>query len=571
MIFKNRANIPRVSRRDFLLFLGASSVASAAMMARPSPLSAMVWAPSLRGKAFAPLPPTSDDDLVTARGIQSQILIRYGDTINDAGEAFGYNNDFIAFFPLMNGRLVPQHSPQALAANEALLWVNHESPCGVLMHGNPGASSGGTPKTAAQIREEQLAVGGSIIRIVRDPKTNQWRFGGRHGLNRRITALTPIPFAGEQSQAISIAGSDHAIGTMANCAGGVTPWGTVLTCEENYQDFYGEVDRKSMQVTMAKHHHGWTDHDDHQHHPWHYGWVVEVDPMTGRSHKLIAMGRAAREGATVTKASDGRAVVYSGDDRRGGCVFKFISRKPDDLTTGDLYAADVAGGRWIHLSWEKNPILRKSFRDQMDVLLHARAAGLAAGATPMDRPEDVELHPLTGAIYIALTNNAERGNHHGSLLKIEEFAADPLALEFRSSEFLAGGTGAGFSSPDNLVFDRAGNLLFTTDVSAQAMHDAPHRAFGNNGLFIVPAAGRDAGKALQLASAPNDAELTGPCFSPDETTLFLSVQHPGEATRFENGKPIYSSSWPQGSQGGKPCPALVALQNLPLVGAPSQS
>jgi len=572
MKIKTLRNLDSVSRRDFLAFLGLSSAAAAAILANPELVSAMVWNHDLQS-----LPPMGDDAVIAAPGIDSEILIRYGDIINDAGEAFGFNNDFIAFFPLVRGRLVPQNSTQALAANEALLWVNHETPIGGLMHGNPGPALGGKPKTMAQVREEQLAVGGSVIRIVRDSIKSQWRFGGRHALNRRITALTQIPFAGTGSKKVSIGGSDHATGTLANCAGGVTPWGTVLSCEENYHEFYGEFEREydhrdsnwGKHVKIPAQNHDWHVHAVH--HPFHYGWVVEIDPLTGKSHKLVAMGRAARECATVTTARDGRAVVYSGDDHRGGCIFKFISKKPGDLTDGDLYAADVERGRWILLSWDKNPVLRKSFHDQMDVLLHARAAGLGAGATAMDRPEDVELHPLTGSVYISLTNNQDRGNYHGSLLKLEESNSDPLALDFRATTFLTGGKETGFSSPDNLLFDRAGNLLFTTDVAKDKLHKGPYSGLGNNGLFVVPVKGHDAGKVLRIASAPVEAEFTGPCFSPDEKTLFLSVQHPGEATPFENGAPRYSSSWPDGVRGGKPCPALIALQNLPLVGARPQS
>lgn len=572
MRIKSFRNLDSVSRRDFLAFLGMSSAAAAAILANPKVASALVWS-----AGFQPLPPMGDDAVITAHGIDSEILIRYGDIINDAGEAFGFNNDFIAFFPLVRGRLVPGNSTEALFADEALLWVNHETPIGGLMHGNPGPALGGTPKTKAQVREEQLAVGGSIIRIVRDSKQNRWRFGGRHSLNRRISALTPIPFAGTGFKKVSIGGSDHGTGTLGNCAGGVTPWGTVLTCEENYHEFYGDFDRDydyrnpdwRKHVKVPAQNHDWHTHAVH--HPFHYGWVVEIDPLTGKGHKLVAMGRAARECATVTTARDGRAVVYSGDDHRGGCIFKFISKRPGDLSEGDLYAADVERGRWVLLSWDKNSTLRKSFRDQMDVLLNARAAGLAAGATPMDRPEDVELHPLTGSVYISLTNNHDRGNHHGSLLKIEEVNSDPLAVDFRVTTFMAGGKETGFSSPDNLIFDRSGNLLFTTDVAKDKLHKGPYQGFGNNGLFVVPVSGPDAGKALRIASAPVESEFTGPCFSPDEKTLFLSVQHPGEATLFENGNPRYSSSWPDGVGGRKPCPALIALQNLPLVSARSQS
>lgn len=571
-----------LTRRQFLNFLGASSAASAAILARPGRIFASSCvgpgavttgngSETSRSLGFAGLPPRTDDRVITADGIQCDMILRYGDVINEAGERFGFNNDFIAFFPLSGGRVAPAGSRAAREATEALLWVNHETPIGLLMHGNPGAPVGGTRKSHEQVREEQLAVGGSIVMVVRDGTGGPWRFGGKHPLNRRVSGRAKIPLVGSGGRAIEIGGADWARGTLGNCAGGVTPWGTVLTCEENYHEFYGELpvgfytesgaDWKK-QAKLPRYHHDWVHQSNH--HPWHYGWVVEVNPLTGDARKLVAMGRAARECATVTLAADGRAVVYSGDDHRGGCIFKFISHKSGDLTSGDLYAADVENGRWILLSWEKNPVLKREFKDQMHVLLNARAAGLEAGATAMDRPEDVELHPGTGDVYIALTNNPDRENHHGSLLRITENQRDPLSLEFTATTWLAGGPEAGFSCPDNLVFDSTGNLLFTTDISKDKLNDGPYRKLGNNSLFVVPVGGSDAGQPIRVASAPVEAEFTGPCFAGDEATLFLSVQHPGENTKTIDGRPVYSSSWPHGETGRKPCPALVALRGLPL-------
>jgi secreted PhoX family phosphatase len=565
------SNLFDQSRREFLAFMGGSAACLATV--DPAGIFHSAFADKIQGAdsqtlvkpiSIKPLPATTVDDLVTAEGVGSRILIRYNEVLNKAGERFGFNNDFIAFFPI--------------SKNEALLWVNHESPQGALMmHGNPGSQLGGSKKTAAQVREEQLAVGGSIIRIVRSQaqigKSKQrmadessWIFGGVHRLNRRVSALTPIPFA----RGIQIAGSSTAIGTLANCAGGVTPWGTVLTCEENYAEFYGELEGSHgsdwlRRVKLPDHHHDWTGQVSM--HPWHYGWVVEIDPYSGKARKLVAMGRASREGATVTVARDGRAVVYSGDDHRGGCIFKFVSRKSRDLSEGTLYAADTIRGQWIELSWDKNPTLRKRFADQLDVLIHAREAGLAAGATPLDRPEDIEIHPLTGSVFVALTNNPDRGNLHGSLLRIDEEGGNHLSINFQAQTFLAGGPETGFSCPDNLVFDPAGNLFFTTDISFGKLNKGAFKDFGNNGLFVVPSSGTDAGRAIRLASGPVDAELTGPCFTGDSSTLFLSVQHPGEGASLENGSVRHTSSWPHGNSGGKPCPAVVALQNLPVAGA----
>lgn len=555
------------NRREFLSFLSMSAAAALAWKAFPSVLTGTAWASDVPGFAgfqvapFTALPPLSNDDFVVADGARARILLRYGDVINEGGDRFGFNNDFIAFLPLSRGRLVlDQASPEARTAVEALLWVNHETPMGLLMHGNPGTLQGGAGKSAEQIRLEQLAIGASIVRIVRENPHGAWRFGGHHKLNRRITALTPIPYA----NGMTIRGQDHAIGTLANCSGGVTPWGTVLTCEENYKEFYGELDGPDSEdwqsrVTFdAGYDNGWRDQAHH--HPWHYGWVVEADPMTGSARKLVAMGRVSREGTKVTVAKDGRAVVYSGDDHKGGCIFKFVSRHANDLSEGQLYAADVKGGRWVELDWSSQPALRAKFSDQLDVLLHTREAGLAAGATPMDRPEGIDIHPKTGNVFIALTNNSSVGNHHGSFLCITEKNADPAATEFTSEAFLVGGPETGFSCPDNIAFDRNGSLWFTTDVSKDKIGVGLYAGYGNNAFFVVPAQGPDAGRALRFASGPVAAELTGPCFSGDEQTIFLSVQHPGETSII--GQP-YTSSWPDGTPGAMPRSAIVAIDGLP--------
>lgn len=577
-----------IKRRELLKFLGALGGAAIwhGMSAGPvgrafASTAAVITGAGRQISPFKPLPGLGDDDLVLAAGASADILLKYGDPINERGDWFGFANDFIAFLPLVGGRVITGlRSREARDATTALLWVNHETPLGILMaHGNPGVIAGGTKKTAEQVRHEQLAVGASIVRIIRDDKNSPWRLDPDRSMNRRLNAQTIIPFAipsnlrspgsGSMSRPVTgIRGSTHAIGTLANCGGGVTPWGTVLTCEENYKEFYGELDGPDGpdwqgRVTFDPgYDNGWRDHVHH--HPYHYGWVVEVDPLTGSARKLVAMGRVSREGARVTVAAgkdSGRAVVYSGDDYKGGCIFKFVSARPGDLSEGTLYAADVTRGRWVELNWERDEKLRAQFADQLDVLLHARRAGIIAGASAMDRPEGIDLHPVTGDVYVSLTNNASAGNHHGSLLRIREAGGDPLALEFTAETFLAGGPQNDFSCPDNIAFDTAGNLWFTTDVSKDKINKGPYAGIGNNALFVVPASGPDAGKALRFCSGPVEAELTGPCFSADEDTLFLSVQHPGEATVY--GQP-FTSSWPEKTPGARPLPAIVAITGLPL-------
>ena len=159
--------------------------------------------------------------------------------------------------------------------------------------------------------------------------------------------------------------------------------------------------------------------------------------------------------------------------------------------------------------------------------------------------------------FLALTNNKNKEDYHGSILKIEEANGNHDAVSFSSSIYMAGGEENGFSCRDNLAFDLSGNLWMTTDMSGSVMNkeNGPYMPFKNNSLFVIPRYGNDAGKVIRVASAPRDAEFTGPCFSPDGKTLFLSVQHPGEQTTDVN-KP--TSLWPF-DEDNIPKPSVVAI------------
>ncbi|WP_368855178.1 PhoX family phosphatase [Polaribacter sp. 20A6] len=160
-------------------------------------------------------------------------------------------------------------------------------------------------------------------------------------------------------------------------------------------------------------------------------------------------------------------------------------------------------------------------------------------------------------MFVSLTNNKPKGDYHGSILKIEEKDGAFDALTFKAETYKAGGEASGFSCPDNLAFDLVGNLWMTSDMSGSAMNkvDTPYLSFKNNSLFVIPRYGKDAGKVIRVATAPRDAELTGPWFSPDGKTLFLSVQHPGEQTK-DLSNP--TSTWPF-DKDNIPKPAVVAI------------
>jgi len=200
--------------------------------------------------------------------------------------------------------------------------------------------------------------------------------------------------------------------------------------------------------------------------------------------------------------------------------------------------------------------LKKKFSSSLEMLIRTREAAKIVGATPLDRPEDIEIHPVSGDVIVALTNNLSRGNSFGSLLKIQEKNSDASSLEFDASTFLSGGEETGFACPDNLAFDSQGDLWFTTDISNKSINKAPYEFMKNNSLFYLPLKGAGAGKAHRVASGPVGSELTGPVFSPDGRTLFLSVQHPGEKS------PSYknpTSHWPDGGN-AMPRSAVVQIE-----------
>ena len=498
-----------MKRREFLQFLGLATVGGQ--------LINLSSCSSTTPATLKSLPVSYQDKLEFLPGLDFQFLIKEREKITPSLE-FGFNNDYIAFLPLEKDR--------------AILWVNHEYVDPYMIKG--------WERTKENIETEMTLVGGSLLELKRND--GQWNVVKNSPLNRRLDAFTPIPFAWPHK----IKNSSIAIGTMANCAGSITPWGTVLTCEENYDNFWG--DRNFAGETIEK---SWVKWEKfYNHPPEHYGWVVEVNPHTGKAKKLVSLGRIAHECAATIISKKGHAVSYTGDDKKDEHLYKFISKSKDSLVEGELFVADITNGKWLSLDIEKQPILKKHFKNQTNVQTYVREAAKMLGATPLARPEDIEFDPISGNIFVALTNNKDRKNFHGSILKITEDNGDYESLTFKSEEFLIGGSQTGFSSPDNMVFDKVGNLWFTTDIAGWDKNRPEYKDFGNNSLFVFL---RNSGEIIRVANAPVDAEITGPMFDADYSTLFLSIQHPGETSTTENK---FTSNWPTG---GQPQNAVVTV------------
>jgi len=520
-----------LTRRKLLQFFGRVAGTGAVLSLAPG----LGAARTLESGAI-PVPhikPSSADELALADGLEYRVLVSWGQVINERGAKFGFNNDYLAFLPFEN------HT------DDGLLWVNHEE----LVQGYFDTPSDPDSKSLADVQLEMTEVGGSILRIRKTGRA--WEVVADDRYNRRLDANTQIPFA----SARPILGRTTATGTFANCSGGVTPWHTVLSCEENYHFFTGEVAlgpggrRRVIKKSLL----GWERYLDLP--PEHYGWVVEVDPFTGVAKKLTALGRFAHESATVVRARDGRCVVYSGDDKADECIYKFIAAVPGSLELGTLHVADTENGRWLPLILGGDKRLEGLFSDQTDLLIRTREAARIVGGTPQDRPEDIEHDGHSGAVYISLTKNMRRGRPFGSILKITESGNDPLALEFTATTFITGGSASGIACPDNLALDPRGNLWIANDISSVEINRFPYDAFANNGLYFVPMSGTHAGGIYQVASAPVGSELTGMSFSADGRTLFMSVQHPGENSR---DMEHLTSHWPDGGD-SRPRPCVVTI------------
>jgi secreted PhoX family phosphatase len=283
-------------------------------------------------------------------------------------------------------------------------------------------------------------------------------------------------------------------------------------------------------------------------------------------------------------SSDSRVVVYMGDSSGDGCLYKFVSNgtfdatrglnNSDLLNSGALYAADLAMGQWIELTVENvkrelnrsdlqipNTIsygvdqLRAMFQEQTDVLAHAHEAALVLGATPLDRQGGLVLHPADRSLFVSLTGNDRHGNMHGQIIRLIENDGDAGAAEFEFEQIASGGRQSGFSSPAGIAFDRSGQLWVASAIHSAKLHQGAYRTFENNGLYVLPLQdGPDA--VTQFAAAPVEAALAAPAFTPNEQTLFIAVQHPGDRST----DPAKATSlWPHRSGDTMPRPALAAV------------
>ena len=531
---------------------------------------------------FTPISPTQEDDLVLPPEFTYDLIAVWGDQLPGTNNRFGYNADYTAFVPT-----APDGSEGVLVVNHEYASLPRLGEIGVYGQTFPLVIGG-----AARVEDYMQDVGASVLHIRQDAAL-KWSIVAS-SLTRRYDATSRMVASGPALQ-----NSPNIGGTLANCSGCHTPWNTVLTCEENFQDYVAEaVDTSGHGVTGGL----------FNAHSTHFGWIVEIDPLdpswTPVKHTML--GRCRHENVAIRTAPGEPVVAYMGDDRIDGHVYKFVSagryaagsaaNRGSLLSSGRLYAAvfnSDGTGEWRELagSTPLRPIpdaqipplptrattLGQVYSDLGAIVIDAFRASNLIGATPTGRPEDVEVHPFDQSVYIAFTAGAPIGaalgaslfpNVHGEIWRLVE-EGDGTGTRFTWMRWKAGGpndqaqAGRVFAAPDNLAFDRAGNLWVVTDVATTLVNaDARFTTFMNNGLFFVPTTGPNAGRALQLASGPCEAELAGPSWTPDEATFFLAIQHPGEAYGIRTAAmpPPRGSNWPTGRAGDPPRPGLVSIR-----------
>ena len=618
----------RFSRRGFL----TGSLAVSAIAATVSPI-ALLTAEKVHAAAggsafsFTEVEAGVDADHHVAAGYDADVLLRWGDAVlpgapefdpaNQTAEAqakqFGYNNDYVGFIPIGG------------SSEHGLLVVNHEYTNPHLMF--PGVvalvEKDGKEKleqkklTKAQVDIEMAAHGGSVVEIRKDG--GKWQVVRDGAKNRRITVGTEMivtgPAAGhDRLKTKADPSGTKVIGTINNCAGGVTPWGTYIMAEENFHGYFmGELPAGHAEAANYKRtgvpegsyewgaHYERFDLSKEPNEPNRFGWIVEVDVEDPNSlpKKRTALGRFKHEGAESIVAKDGRVVFYLGDDERFDYVYKFVTRGKYDannraanmdlLDEGTLYVArfgEDGSMVWMPMVHGEGPLTAANgFNSQADIVIETRRAGDLLGATKMDRPEDVQPNGTNGKVYVMLTNNTRREatdaanprakNAFGHIIEIEEdggdFAAtrgkwevllkcgDPSVAEVGASFSTATTKNGWFGMPDNCAIDSAGRLWVSTD------GNSPKATGRTDGLWAVDTEGEARATSKLFYRVPVGAEMCGPLLTPNDETMFVAVQHPADGGDDwkEFGRPSYyedlSTRWPDFRNDMPTRPSVVVI------------
>jgi len=549
---------------------------TAAARARPAPPD-----PARGPLPFSSVAANTRDTVTVPEGYSWHVVVRWADAMWSDGHpldpvtggtgasqerAFGDNNDGMELFTI---------------GHRTLLAVNNEY---VNRHILFGTSGSGLPRTADDVRKSKAAHGVSIVEVRQ--QNGIWSVVSDSSYNRRITADTPMAITGPaRGHHLLRTAADpdgiRSLGTWNNCGSGKTPWGTFLTCDENFHFYFASSDPEAelpdalarYGVQASDRNIGWSAHDErfdiakHPNEANRVGYVVEIDPTDPLSipRKRTALGRFKHENAELVVADSGQVVVYMGDDERGEFLYRFISyghyREGGDhaglLDAGTLFAArfdDDGSGAWLPLTPETTGLPSVA-----DICVDTRQAASAVRATTMDRPEWVAANPTGPEVYCCLTNNTHRGkepnsggdptpvngpnpraeNRYGQIVRWRPTRGDHASSTFSWDLYVVAGnpavhTGpnAGspnlttenmFNSPDGLAFDSTGMLWIQTDGAYSDEGDFAGQ--GNNQMLLGHPA---TGEIRRFLVGPKECEVTGVTWSADRKTMFVGIQHPGE-------------------------------------------
>ena len=574
-----------ISRRRFL---GGSVAGITAFVLGSTAVSSVARAASRL--AFDPVAAGTEDTVIVPNGYSWHVVGSWGDPLWSKGSEFdhttrgtaasqamamGDNTDGMALFTYNDRNIMAQNNEYV---NRSIIYGNRES---------------GLPENADDVRKGKAGHGVSVFEIAQ--KDGKWSIVKDSEYNRRITADSPMEITGparghDLLKTAADSTGTKSLGTWNNCGNGRTPWGTYLTCEENFNGYFSSSD-KDLDIPAELKRYGikhddwgyaWATDDErfdvskHPNEPNRAGYVVEIDPLNPNAtpKKRTALGRFKHENAELVVAANGHVVVYMGDDERGEFIYKFVSARPmtaggdnsDLLEDGKLFVAKFNNdgtGEWLEL----NPSTT-GMASQAEISVHTRQAGSAVGATTMDRPEWVSANPTKVEAYCCLTNNKNRGkkpnaggdptpvggpnpraeNKYGQIVRWMPDNADHMSNGFKWDLFVLAGNptvhsddrkGSGnvtadnmFNSPDGLAFDSNGLAWIQTDGNYSNTDD--FAGMGNNQMLVGDP---ETGEIKRFLVGPSECEVTGITWSPDLRTVFVGIQHPGEKG---------NSHWPGG-------------------------
>jgi secreted PhoX family phosphatase len=571
------------------------------------------------------------DDVSLPPGYSYEVLYAWGDPIGAVGQPpgqpawkpdgsnttdeqalqCGMHHDGMWFFPFPG-------SPPALQNRRGLLCLNHEYVDQQILW-----TDGTAGFNIDKVRKALNAHGVSIVEVWKNPRTNTWEVKRPSPFARRITGQTPMQITGPAAghpllQTAADPTGTMVLGTLNNCGSGRTPWDTYVTCEENWNGYFGTTapgfspnpDQARYGVSAGGFGYNWHPSDPrfdivaNPNEIHRFGYLVEIDPYNPRStpKKRTAIGRVKHENAEFIVANNGKVVCYTGDDEVFDYIYKFVTAgtfnpnhraaNMDLLDSGTLYvakftddatASDGKGvGEWIPLT-PAHPAL--AGWTQAEICIKTRQAADAVGATRMDRPEWITINPFTKAVYCALTNNNRRGtagfpavdesnpravNNFGHIIRWYEAGGDHTATTFEWEIFALAGdparpaatdkgnvVGDIYNSPDCVYYDKLGRLWIQTDATTSASSYAPGGVNANIGTNQMLCADPLTKETRRFLTAVPGCEVTGVDTTPDGKTMFVNLQHPGEGATTANPQAV--SAWPDGPAGGRPRSATIVI------------